>query len=75
MSDERTQDDEMTADRIRAASIESGNLVRVQVEQLPDSENKTDFLRIQADMEDFWRNRATSEFCHQWLMVALRLDS
>lgn len=74
MSDDTTSHG-LTADGIRAASIESGLLVRTAVEALPDSASKTRFLALQSELEEFWRVRATDEFCEQWLLVALQVGS
>jgi hypothetical protein len=86
MSDERTHgaesaiDDDlreprMTAEHIRRASIESGRLVRDAVLALPESEDRANFLRIQNDLEEFWRHRASDSFCQQWLLVALKVGA
>jgi len=65
----------MTAEEIRATSIAAGEEVRELTGALPDSPSKTEFLRIQAQLGEFWRNIATDEFCKQWLLVALRMQS
>lgn len=65
---------QQTAELTREASIASGEQVRAEVAKLPDSANKTEFLRIQSEMSDFWQNQATTEFCLQWLMVAIKVQ-
>lgn len=86
MSDHRTHsahsaiDDEMplsgmTSEEIRNSSIAAGREVRAVVDELPDSPCKTEFLRIQSELEAFWRDTATPSFCHQWLIVALKVGS
>jgi hypothetical protein len=72
MSDNRTR---MSAEDIRDASIAMGMEVRVAVEAMPDSPSKIEFLRLQSELETFWRHTASPEFLQQWLLVAVRMQA
>jgi hypothetical protein len=65
----------MTAAEIREVSIAAGEEIRGYTDELPDSPSKTEFLRIQGQLGDFWRDTASDEFCHQWMLVALAMQS